>query len=195
MGAKLYPLNKCHNVNEILYSFSKCKSNVSIYFDLDKSSVLFWFTGTVMNMDFPSYRSAYISSTISSRTIWTFTRAALHGTTQTPRSHLKSIFFSYLRNYIQCLKRILLSNVESNREETWTTWYCGKDKEDALKRIEVETNLLEITDYMHKQFVRCFLMFIRPQNNNIATGTGVCVWVCAYTWICIYVFRPAVCHV
>jgi len=37
-----------------------------------------------MNLDFPSYRSAYISSTISSRTIWIFTRAALHGTTQTP---------------------------------------------------------------------------------------------------------------
>jgi len=44
---------------------------------MDKSSVLFWFTGTVMNMDFPSYR-------LSSRTIWIFTRAALHGTTQTP---------------------------------------------------------------------------------------------------------------
>lgn len=47
--------------------------------------------GTVMKMDFLSYRSAHTCSTVSSRTIWIFTWPALHGTKLTSCLHLNSI--------------------------------------------------------------------------------------------------------
>lgn len=90
----------------------------------------------------------------------------------------KHSFFSHLRNYVQRLKRITLS-VESNREETWTKWYCDEDKEDALKRTEVETIYLKSQITCTSNLWDASWCLFAPKTTTLLLGR-VCVSLCVH---------------